>query len=238
MAHTGQKFDLEQMQDYFEREAAHIRCISDYQLSEDDFKSLAVKLKGLFMVESSMDWLHEFILPITIYSVYSHIYDVSKVCSDFTFRDLQKRLSQYQMRRHIQNMLECIHDYGLLDFGYSRYEDTVACRMTVARHAGIPNDEKYQVFDMVSQYRGALNIEGLVTDIYAKLPPKTKRIFDVLDETSRWEVLLEIWELIQTCRDVRSSGEVLKKHPNLSVSLVDYCCFWSENQRMLLRIGS
>lgn len=237
MTHAGQKFDLQQMQEYFETEAGNKRCISDYHLSESDYKSLGVKLKGLFMLEPNQDWLHEFILPITIYSVYSLIYDVPEELKGFSFHEVQKRLSQYQMRQHIQNMLECIHDFGFLDFGYGKYDDAVACRMSVARHAGIPNDEKYEVFELISGYQGVFYVDDYVAEVTAALPAKSKRIFSILDEDSRRDILLQIHSLLQSCKVTSSRQRIMEDHPGLSITLVDYCIFWSESQRLLTRVG-
>lgn len=238
MAHAGKKFDLEQMQNYFEAEARNIRCISDYQLSEADYKSLGVKLKALFNFESNCDWMQEFILPLTIFVVYSYIYDMPELFGDFTYGDVSSRLSQYQLRRHVQNMLNCIHDFGLLDFGYGKYDFTTACRMTVARHAGIPNDEKYLVFDLLSKYRDVMDFNDYLEELYEKLPPKTCRVFGILDEASRHDILFGIRNLMESCREAGSRSKILEQYPGLSITLIDYCIFWSENQRMMMRMGS
>lgn len=235
MAHTGKKFDLEQMQKYFEAEAGNLRCISDYQLSEADFKSLSVKLKALLMLEPTYDWMREFILPITIFVTYSYIYDT---IVDFTYRDIEKKLSQYQIRQNIHDVLNCIHDFGFLDFGYGRYDFRTACNMTLARHAGIPNEEKYIVFEIVSQYQGVLDTETFLQEVYAKLPVKTRRAMDVLDEASRHELLFSIRELLSACSATASRKQVLEMFPNLSITLIDYCIFWCENQRMQERVAT
>lgn len=238
MTQTGQKFDLEQMQHYFETESACIRCISDYQLSESDYKSLGVKLKALFMLETSYDWLQEFVLPITIYATYSYIYTNPDGSNDFSFRDIQKKLSQYQMRMHLRNMLECIHDYGFFDYGYEFYDLQTACRMTIARHAGIPNDEKYQVFELLASFTGVVDFDSYIEELMDQLPLKTRRIFTILDNESKRETIYQIRELMAECKENHSREDILKKFPHLSVSLIDYCMFWSENQRGYRKIQS
>lgn len=238
MGHTGKKFDLEQMQKYFETEARNLRCISDYQLSEADYKSLGVKLKALLMLEPTYDWMREFILPITIFVTYSYIYDTPEAMRDFSYEEMQKNMSQYQIRQNVQDMLNCIHDFGFLDFGFNRYDFQMACDMTVARNAGIPNEEKYLFFEIVSEYEGVLDTETFYQGVYEKLPVKTKRVFDILDESSKHEILFSVRDLMNACSATASRKEILEKFPNLSISLIDYCIFWCENQRMQARMES
>ncbi len=238
MAQAGQKFDLEQMQDYFEVQAGKLRCIGDYQLSESDYKSLGAKLKTLMIQEANFDWLHEFILPITIYATYSYIYVNPDGTNDLSFCEVQSKLSQYQMRMHLRNMLECIHDCGFFDYGYKKYDLETACRMTVARNAGIPNDEKYQIFELISSFSGVMEFDAYIEEVGQRLPTKTKRIFAILDQESRREVAYQIRELMAECKNNRNREDVLAKFPHLSVSLIDYCMFWSENQRGYRKIES
>ena len=238
MAQAGKKFDLEQMQKYFEEEAGNLRCISDYQLSEADYKSLGVKLKALLMLEPTYDWMQEFVLPLTIFITYSYIYDIPELKRDFSYMEIAKRLPQYQLRQNAHNMLECIHDFGFLDFGYDKYNVMKACRMTIARHAGIPNAEKYEVFELISRHQGVLDTDTFIQEVYAELPPQTKRVVDVLDEPSRHELLFSIRDLMNSCSATASRRQVLEKFPNLSITLIDYCIFWCENQRMQARMGS
>lgn len=238
MGHTGKKFDLEQMQKYFEAEAGNLRCISDYQLSEADYKSLGVKLKALLMLEPTYDWMREFILPITIFVTYSYIYDTPDVIRDFSYQDMQKNMSQYQIRQNIHDMLNCIHDFGFLDFGYNRYNFKKACNMTIARHAGIPNEEKYIVFEIISEYQDVPDTDVFYEGVFKNLPPKTRRVLHVLDEGSRHELLSAMRDLMSACSATAGRKEILEKFPNLSISLIDHCIFWCENQRMQERMGS
>jgi hypothetical protein len=107
--------------------------------------------------------------------------------------------------------------------------------MLIARHAGIPNDEKYQVFELIDDYRNQdVSIETMVNYIYANLPYKSRYIFSMLDDRSRQDIIWEIRFLMaDVCSKVYDREGLIKKYPNTSISLIDYCIFWQEGKQLL-----
>ena len=61
----GNKINLLQMQKYFEGQMERIRTISDLELSENDFKSLGVKLRSLCFFTGSENDIEDFMLSIS-----------------------------------------------------------------------------------------------------------------------------------------------------------------------------
>lgn len=234
MGVSGQKFDLSQMKDYFESQIPGIRLISDLALSESDFKSLGAKLKSAFSFKDSKDGMEEIIICYLVYWVYALIYWNEETGIHDVLTDYCAELPQYKIRHHFQMLIDTFADYGIYDFGYDSGSVEELCSMLIARHAGIPNDEKYHVFELIDDYRNQnVSVDTMVADIYAHLPYKSQYIFSLLDNRSRQDM---IWEIRTIMADISSQAytreEMLEKHPQTSVSLIDYCFYWKEGRAL------
>ena len=73
MSYTN-KVNLLQMQRYFEGQVDKIRVISDLKLSENEYRSLGVRLKSLSFFDGSEKDIEEYMLSILVYCTYSLIY--------------------------------------------------------------------------------------------------------------------------------------------------------------------
>ena len=100
---------------------------------------------------------------------------------------------------------------------------------------GIPNDEKYQVFELIDDYRKQnVAVDAMVADIYAHLPYKSRYIFSLLDSRSRQDVIWEIRTIMtEVSLKTPTRDELLEKYPHTSVSLIDYCFYWKEGRELL-----
>lgn len=235
MGVSGQKFNLPQMKEYFEKQIPSVRVLSDMTLSETDFKSLGAKLKSAFSFTNRKDGIEEIMICYLVYWVYALIYWKEEVGIHDELTDFCMGLPQYQLRHHLQLLLDTFEDYGIDCFGYHGGNADELCTMLIARHAGIPNDEKYQVFELIDDYRNQnVSVDTMVNDIYEHLPYKSRYIFSLLDKASRQEM---IWEIRMIMADVSSQTctreEMLKKYPRTSLSLIDYCFYWQEGRRLL-----
>lgn len=235
MSASGQKFNLPQMKQYFEEQIPHIRLISDLTLSESDFKSLGAKLKSAFAFTDKKDGIEEIMICYLVYWVYALIYwdEESGIHDELT--DYCAELPQYQLRHHFEMLVDMFADYNIQKFGYKNDNIEELALVLIARHAGIPNDEKYQVFELIDDYRNQnVSVDTMVSDIYAHLPYKSKYIFSMLDKRSRQDVIWEIRTImaeVSTCNCVRD--ELIEKYPETSISLIDYCLFWQEGKVLL-----
>ncbi len=238
MGVSGQKFDLSQMKDYFESQIPSIRLISDLTLSESDFKSLGAKLKSAFSFKNSKDGMEEIILCYLVYWVYVLLYwdEENGIHDELT--DYCAELPQYKIRYHFQMLVDTFADYGIDDFGYTADSVEELCSMVIARHAGIPNDEKYQVFELIDDYRNQnVSVDAMVADIYAHLPYKSRYIFSLLDSRSRQDVIWEIRTIMtEVSLKTHTREELLEKYPHTSVSLIDYCFYWREGRELLEQV--
>lgn len=235
MGVSGQKFELPQMKEYFEKQIPNIRVLSDMTLSETDFKSLGAKLKSAFSFTDRKDGIQEIMICYLVYWVYALIYWNEETGIHDELTDYCSQLPQYQLRYHFQMLLDTFADYGIDDFGYRADSVEELCSVLIARHAGIPNDEKYQVFELIDDYRNQnVSVDTMVSDIYAHLPYKSRYIFSLLDRDSRQEMIWEIRAIMaETCSRVYTRAELLAKYPHTSVSLIDYCYYWQEGKSLL-----
>ncbi len=232
------KFDLSQMKDYFEDRMHHVRLISDLTLSESDFKSLGAKLKSAFSFKDSKDGMEDVIICYLVYWVYALLYWDEETGIHDELTQYCEALPQYKLRHHFQMLLDAFVDYEIDDFGYEADSLEERCSMIIARHAGIPNDEKYQVFELLDDYRNQnVSVDAMVEDIYSRLPYKSKYIFSLLDQRSRQEIIWEI-RTIMTEVSLRTltRDELLEKYSGTSVSLIDYCFYWREGRTLLEQV--
>lgn len=238
MTVSGQKFDLPHMKEYFEQKIPEIRVLSDMALSEADFKSLGAKLKSAFSFTNRKYGDEDIMICYLVYWVYALIYWQKDTGIHDELTDYCEDLPQYQLRHHFQMLLDTFDNYKIDKFGYKDSEAWVICPKLIARHAGIPNDEKYQVFELIDDYRNHnASVDVMVKDIYEHLPYKSKYIFSLLDERSRQDIIWEIRIIMaDTCSKAYSRDELLEKHPNTSISLIDYCLFWQEGKTFLNQV--
>ena len=235
MGVSRQKFDLPQMKEFFENQIPNIRVISDMTLSESDFKSLGIKLKSAFSFTDTNDGIEDIIICYLVYWVYALIYWNEEIGIHDELTDYCARLPQYQIRHHFQLLIDTFADYGINNFGYQADSVEELCSMMIARHAGIPNDEKYQVFELIDDYRNQnVSVDRMVADIYAHLPYKSRYIFSLLDKNSRQDMIWEIRSIMaEVCSQAYTRDEILEKYPYTSVSLIDYCFYWQEGRALL-----
>lgn len=235
MGTSGQKFDLPQMKEYFEKQIPNIRLLSDMTLSETDFKSLGVKLKSAFSFTDRKEDIGDIMICYLVYWVYALIYwnEENGIHDELT--DFCAGLPQYQLRHHFQLLLDTFADYNIDNFDYCSDSVEELCSMLIARHAGIPNDEKYQVFELIDDYRNQnVSVDRMVSDIYAHLPYKSQYIFSLLDNGTRQDMIWEIRTIIaEICAGTYSREELLSRYPHTSVSLIDYCFYWQEGKALL-----
>ncbi|MBQ8084914.1 MAG: hypothetical protein IJ232_02265 [Lachnospiraceae bacterium] len=235
MSTSGQKFDLPQMKSYFEEHIPQVRLLSDLTLSESDFKGLGAKLKSAFAFSDKKDGIEEIMICYLVYWVYALIYwdEESGIHDELT--DYCAELPQYQIRHHFEMLVDMFADYNIAKFGYQNDNIEELALVLIARHAGIPNDEKYQVFELIDDYRNQnVSVDTMINDIYAHLPYKSRYIFSMLDERSRQDVIWEIRSLMaEVCSGVSTREDLLDKYPETSVSLIDYCMFWQEGKALL-----
>jgi len=231
----GNKINLLQMQKYFEGQMERIRTISDLELSENDFKSLGVKLRSLCFFTGSENDIDDFMLSIAVYSSYALIYGA--VGSDFeNIIWMVMNNSQYMERMHL-SMLKNVYDsYGLNTFDVDDPDLMSAVRKLVALHAGIPNCDKNMYYDILSDYLSFRDVSTMLDEIYARLPERSRYIYGFMDKAERERMILDSRSLVNDVVDgLLDRNELVNKHSTLSLSLIDRCLMWNETGNQIIR---
>lgn len=234
---NGNKINLLQMQDYFEGQTNRIRTISDLELSENDYRSLGAKLKALCFFTGSENDIEEYMLSIVVYGTYSLIYG-----NDFDNFDsviwMILNKSQYLERMNLRMYRDVFHIYGLNIFDITADDDMMRCQRLTARHAGVPNSEKCDYYDLISNCLDCDEVDTLYSEIYEKLPYRTKYIFGLMEDRTRKELVMESRMMVNDVIDgVLNRFELMDKYPDLSISFIDRCVIWNENNKQRIRFN-
>lgn len=237
MTSGGSKFNLQEMQQYFEEQADSIRIISDLSLSVNDYRSLGTKLKSLCFFTGSEDDIQDMMLSVVVYCTYSLVYMSQETNFDEIFGVILSD-SQYLERLHLKIYDETFLNYGLNRFGYDDKDIKVRCIKLTARHAGIPDDEKNIFFDLICNDLECQDVKRMEKEIFEALPYKTKFIFSNLDQDTRQQMIIETRNLIYDIRQGEGSRDrLLCRYPEMSVSLIDHALYWAENLRMKVKFN-
>ena len=199
----GSKINLLQMQKYFEGQMKKIRIISDLELSENDYRSLGAKLKSLRFFTGNESDIEDYMLSIVVYCTYTLIYgDETDNFDDVMWMIMNK--SQYKERMHLEMYRDVFFSYGLDTFNEfmdDSFDIKLQCQMLTARHAGIPNSEKNEVFDMISDYIECEDIFEKYYDMYYMLPSRSKLIIGLFGDAMHEAILVNMRDLIRDVMD-------------------------------------
>lgn len=237
----GSKINLLQMQKYFEGQMDKIRIISDLELSENDYCSLGAKLKSLCFFTGNENDIEEYMLSIVVYSVYSLIYgEIVDDFDDILWMILNK--SQYKERMHMEMYKNVFFSYGLdtfSEYDLSKDDLKLQCQKLTARHAGIPNSEKNECFDLIRDYLECDDIFSKYNEIHAEFPSRIRVIVDLFGDDMHRDIITDVRNVIKDVIDgMIRRDDLLKKYPKMSISLIDHCILWNDMNRHRIRFGS
>lgn len=234
---NGNKINLLQMQHYFEEQIDRIHVISDLELSENDYRSLSAKLRSFSFFSGSENDIEEYILSIIVYSTYTLIYGHNLEDFDTVIRMLIKK-SQYAERLRLIMYRDAFYTYGINLFECKEKDLRKLCQEITAIHAGVPNSDKQAFFEIMSNCLEIGEVEKLYESIYERLPKRTRFIFDLMSEGVRKDLLFEMRTMVREVMDgLCKRDELVEKHKNLSISLIDRCIMWNENHNQQIRYG-
>lgn len=225
------KFDLHEMQMYFEQEIHNVRTLSDLELSENDYRRLGIKLKSLFAFANNSNFADDFMLCMAVYWTYNFIYWDEKYAkmNHELFQSFED-LSQYTQRHQLDMFQECFHDFGLNSYQVQTGDLLKNCERIVARHAGIPYDEQVVMFDLVNRYI-EVDSDTALRSMIPFLPKKTRHIMTYMDRQMKLEVIEEIQKLAIAVGDIPvTKEELMKEFPDTSSVLITNYLYWHESQ--------
>ena len=232
---SNSKVNLLQMQGYFEGQMDKIRVISDLKLSENEYRSLGVKLKSLSFFVGSENDIEDYMLSILVYSTYSLIYGAV----DTDFEDIFWSVipeNQYMKRMYLRMYKDVFYSYGISIYDVPRIDFLPRCIQLTARHAGIPDEDKAIYYQILSN--SCFDDDGDAYDrVRDVLPPRTRYIFDMMDEMSRDKLLKKSKELVD---DVLSTNHThnsafIDKYPDLDLNLIVDCIMWGFDKDFVMK---
>ena len=235
---NSSKINLLQMQHYFEEQVDRIHIISDLELSENDYRSLGAKLNAFSFFAGSENDIEEYILSIIVYSTYTLIYGQDIEDFDTVIRMLLKK-SQYAERMRLIMYRDAFYSYGINTFEVSGDDIKQWCKELTALHAGIPNSEKDEFFDIMAEFLDITDVNTFYKEALDRLPKRTRFIFDMMEEYTIKKLLLDIRNMMNDVVDgLIGRDELISKHGNMSISLIDRCIMWNENNEHIIRFGN
>ncbi len=232
---SNSKVNLLQMQKYFEGQVDKIRVISDLKLSENEYRSLGVRLKSLSFFAGSEKDIEDYMLSILVYSTYSLIYgNIGASFEDIFWQVVPE--NQYMKRMYLRMYKDVFYTYGISTYDVPRIDFLPRCIQLTARHAGIPDCDKtiyYQILSNSSFSKEGHNYEG-IRDV---LPPRTRYICDMMDEVSREKLLMESKLLVEDVLSMEAThnSALIDKYPDLDLNLIVDCIMWGFDKDIALK---
>lgn len=230
---SNSKVNLLQMQGYFEGQMDKIRVISDLKLSENEYRSLGVKLKSLSFFVGSENDIEDYMLSIVVYSAYSLIYGTVDTDFEEIFWSVIPE-NQYMKRMYLRMFKDVFYTYGISTYDVPRIDFLPRCRQLTARHAGVPDSEKSEYYLALCN-SSISNQERIYEELRDKLPKRTKYIFDMMDEVSRDKLLKDSRQLVRDVLDfdaISTHGALIDKYPELDLNLIVDCIMWGFDKDM------
>ncbi|MBE5954559.1 MAG: hypothetical protein E7257_10490 [Lachnospiraceae bacterium] len=225
MSYTN-KVNLLQMQEYFEGQVDKIRVISDLKLSENEYKSLGVRLKSLSFFAGSEKDIEDYMLSILVYGTYSLIYGNIGTSFEEIFWQVVPK-NQYMKRMYLRMYKDVFYTYGISIYDVPRIDFLPRCIHLTARHAGVPDTDKSIYYQILSG--STFNSDGhMYEELRDVLPPRTRYIFDMMDEVSREKLLKDSKLLVEDVlsMDMTHNSALIDKYPNLDLNLIVDCIMW------------
>ena len=234
MSYTN-KVNLLQMQKYFEGQVDKIRVISDLKLSENEYRSLGVRLKSLSFFDGSEKDIEEYMLSILVYCTYSLIYGDIGTGFEETFWQVVPK-NQYMKRMYLRMYKDVFYSYGISLYNVPRIDFLPRCIQLTARHAGVPDSEKAIYYQILSgsTFSGEGHMYEELRDI---LPPRTRYIFDMMDEVSREKLLKESKLLVDDVlnMDMAHNRALIDKYSDLDLNLIVDCIMWGFDRDVVVK---
>lgn len=234
MSYTN-KVNLLQMQGYFEGQVDKIRVISDLKLSENEYRSLGVRLKSLSFFAGSEKDIEDYMLSILVYCTYSLIYgNIDTGFEDFFWQVVPK--NQYMRRMYLRMYKDVFYSYGISTYDVPRIDFLPRCIQLTARHAGIPDGDKAIYYQILSN--SSFDDEGHIYEgVRDVLPPRTRYIFDMMDEVSREKLLKDSKLLVEDVlrEDVTHNSALIDKYPDLDLNLIVDCIMWGFDKDIVMK---
>ena len=232
---NSNKINLMQMQSYFERQMPSVRLISDLKLSENDFRSLSAKLKSLCFFNGSETDIEEYMLSVVVHSTYCMIYGDERDWYDSILGVLINN-SPHLERTYLRMFVDVFHVYGIDTFGLDNGDLMTQCLRLVARHVGVPDVEKYEFYDVISECLECNDVDYISEKIFGDEPHRAKYLVSLLDEEMRKRMILDARMLVSEVIDgIKTRDELLKAYPGLSISFIDSCIMWNEANKYRIR---
>ena len=234
MSYTN-KVNLLQMQEYFEGQVDKIRVISDLKLSENEYKGLGVRLKSLSFFAGSEKDIEDYMLSILVYSTYSLIYgNIGTSFEDIFWQVVPK--NQYMKRMYLRMYKDVFYSYGISIYDVPRIDFLPRCIQLTARHAGVPDSEKAIYYQILSG--STYNEQGhMYEELRDVLPPRTRYIFDMMDEVSREKLLKDSKLLVDDVlnMDMTHNSALIDKYPDLDLNLIVDCIMWGFDRDAVIK---
>lgn len=232
MSFASERKSLMEIQNQFFKELKHITVISDLQLSEEDYRYLATKVKMLFKFSNDNNVVEDYKLSIVVYWVFSMRYWDKQHLGILEMESLFEGLPQYKKKYYMDICMEAFDEYGIYKYHVSYDDVMLRYRGMIARHASIPGEELYSVFGVLSKYLNCNLVEDIVESIMMELPERTQTIFCCFDDRSKQKVILGLRNLMIDCLNEEHVVEevLFRKHPYIAREVIGSLLQWCELQ--------
>lgn len=234
MGFASSRMSLMDIQNCLVDNLKKVHVICDLELSEEDYRYLATKIKMLFKFSNDNNIVDDYKLSIIVYWVFSMVYWDKQHLGTLEMEQLFDGLPQYKKKYYLDICMEAFDEYGIYRYPVNYDMAALQSRAIIARHAGVPREEQEKTFMVISKYLDCGLVADMVESVMMELPERTQTIFCCFDDQTKQKIILDIRNIMIECLKEPEPKEVLlRQHPYISRNLLEGMLDWCNRQEEL-----
>ena len=239
MSFSSEHLSLDEIQKRLMKQVSSIVVLSDLALTEEDYKYLSTKVKMLFKFANDSNVVDDYKLAIVVYWVFSMVYWDKEHLGTLEMEASFDGLPPYKKKYYRDICMEAFDEYGIYRYHVGYKDALLRYRGIIARHAGIPREERGKVFYLLSQYQECNLVAEMVESIMMVLPDRTQTIFCCFDDHTKQKVIMNLRNLMISCQTERFSEEdLLEQHHYTSRELIRDMLKWCDENASITKAAT
>lgn len=204
-----------------------IRIIGDMELSCEDYKCLALKLKGMQQYGCHLDVLDDYKLCLIVTWAFALRYERESKIAYQNMKEMILGQPQYLVRKFLEICESAFMEYGIITFGISAKTLDGLCSL-IAIHAGIPKQMLPALFAILSDSLRYSEMHILEQTLRNNMSDHMREVYRYVGEEYQKKMFQVTREMFIDCKlNQLPREELLLKYPYTSSQIMDACIQWT-----------